>query len=214
MRVSCRVGHYVWWCDTMYDDVTLCMMMWHHVCMYARLLASWTQFERWLILEKRIHVCMYSFRANTYVCMDVCVSPGEWDAVWKVYDLGEAAWYDDVTLCMMMWHYVCMMMWHYVDDVQFERCTILEKLHDMMMWHYVWWCDTMYVWWCDTMYDDVQFERCTILEKLLAVICWDYVPETLKVLINNDTVVGLFWHCSRSLLKVLFNNDVGIITNC
>jgi hypothetical protein len=23
--------HYVWWCDTMYDDVTLCMMMWHYV---------------------------------------------------------------------------------------------------------------------------------------------------------------------------------------
>jgi len=22
--------HYVWWCDTMYDDVTLCMMMWHY----------------------------------------------------------------------------------------------------------------------------------------------------------------------------------------
>jgi len=23
--------HYVWWCDTMYDDVTLCMVMWHYV---------------------------------------------------------------------------------------------------------------------------------------------------------------------------------------
>jgi len=22
---------YVWWCDIMYDDVTLCMMMWHYV---------------------------------------------------------------------------------------------------------------------------------------------------------------------------------------
>jgi len=22
-------GQCVWWCDTMYDDVTLCMMMWH-----------------------------------------------------------------------------------------------------------------------------------------------------------------------------------------
>jgi hypothetical protein len=26
-----RMWRYVWWCDTMYDDVTLCMMMWHYV---------------------------------------------------------------------------------------------------------------------------------------------------------------------------------------
>ena len=42
-----------------------------------------------------------------------------------------------------------------------------------------------------------QFERCLILEKLLAVICWDYVPETLKVLINYDSVL-------ESLLTIMF----------
>jgi len=29
--ISMMMWHYVWWCDTMYGDVTLCMMMWHCV---------------------------------------------------------------------------------------------------------------------------------------------------------------------------------------
>ena len=27
--VCIMMWHYAWWCDTMYDHVTLCMMMWH-----------------------------------------------------------------------------------------------------------------------------------------------------------------------------------------
>jgi hypothetical protein len=59
--------------------------------------------------------------------------------------------YDDVTLCMMMWHCV------WWCDTVYDDVTLR-----MMMWHYVWWCDTTYddvtlcmmmwhcVWWCDT----------------------------------------------------------------
>jgi len=90
--------------------------------------------------------------------------------------------YDDVTLCMMMWHYVwwcdtmyddvtlCMMIWHYVwwCDTMYDDVTLcLVKTCRHLSEHYVWWCDTMYddvtlcmmmwhcVWWCDTVYDDV-----------------------------------------------------------
>ena len=60
--------------------------------------------------------------------------------------------YDDVTLCMMMWHCVwwcdtvyddvalCMMMWHCVCwcDTMYDDVTLC-----MMMWHCEWWCDTV-----------------------------------------------------------------------
>jgi len=56
--------------------------------------------------------------------------------------------YDDVTLCMMMWHYTYIYnqchirtlaknWWRWMASVPATgRC--------VMMWHYVWWCDTMY----------------------------------------------------------------------
>jgi len=33
--------HYVWWCDTMYDDVTLCMMTWDYVWWCDTTVGSW-----------------------------------------------------------------------------------------------------------------------------------------------------------------------------
>jgi hypothetical protein len=29
-RTVMMMWHYAWWCDTLYDDVTLCMMMWDY----------------------------------------------------------------------------------------------------------------------------------------------------------------------------------------
>jgi hypothetical protein len=31
LQCASRLLKRVWWCDTMYDDVTLCMMMWHYI---------------------------------------------------------------------------------------------------------------------------------------------------------------------------------------
>jgi len=31
VTLSLMMWHYVWWCDTMSDDVTLSLMMWHYV---------------------------------------------------------------------------------------------------------------------------------------------------------------------------------------
>jgi len=50
------------------------------------------------------------------------------DTVWRCDTM-----YGDVTLCMMMWHYV----WRC--DTMYDDVTLC-----MMMWHCVWWCDTMY----------------------------------------------------------------------
>ena len=85
--------------------------------------------------------------------------------------------YDDVTLCILMWHCVwwcdtvyddvtpCVMMWH--DACVFSNGIIPPLLIDarlvsVMMWHHVWWCDNTYdavtlcmmmshcIWWCHT----------------------------------------------------------------
>ena len=76
-----RLQYCVWWCDTVYDDVTQCMMMWH--CVW------WCD-----------TVCMMMWH-----CMLM------WHCVWwcdTVYDDVTLCtmWhvYGDVTLCMMMWH--------------------------------------------------------------------------------------------------------------
>ena len=93
--------HYVWWCDaclslpsgtgrppiydygTMYDDVTLCMMMW------------------------RMSVPAIRYRASSYIWWcenmydDVTLCMMMWQYVWWCDNM-----YDDVTLCLMMWHYL------------------------------------------------------------------------------------------------------------
>jgi hypothetical protein len=125
--------HCVWWCDPMKLSGALCarwscILIWHvsssliwHVSS-SSLCASWSSIlplVRMLILYSDFE---FFFRSRTYLlclhCPQMPLNPHSSAPV--AFLKG----YDDVTLCMMMWHYVwwcdttyddltlCMMMWH------------------------------------------------------------------------------------------------------
>jgi hypothetical protein len=51
-------GHYVWWCDTMCDDVTLCVMMWHYVSVLTSEILGEFHY---------VYVCMYVRQVQLYM---------------------------------------------------------------------------------------------------------------------------------------------------
>ena len=107
----------IWWCDTVYDDVTLFMMMWHCV---------W-----WCDTMLTFNTAYYDYEGIMIGDMMM------WHCVWWCDTV-----YDDVTLCMMMWHYAdvqhsLLRLWR-DHDRWYDDVTLC-----MMMWHCVWWCDTM-----------------------------------------------------------------------
>jgi hypothetical protein len=85
--------------------------------------------------------------------------------------------YDDVTLCMMMRHYVC---WC---DTVYDDVTLCDTMYDdvtlrVMMWHYVWWCDTMKSR-CDTMKCDTMMWHyvtlwCDTIKSQCDTMKWHY----------------------------------------
>ena len=62
--------HYVWWCDTMYDDVTLCMMMWHNGQSMQDLIASvQNQVSSKIRKIRKINKIIYLFLNNLIASM-------------------------------------------------------------------------------------------------------------------------------------------------
>jgi len=200
--------HCVCWCDTVYDDVTLCVLMWHCACGQAGgdANAAHPSVFKWTAMH------LAAINDQACVCDDVTLCMMMWHCVWwcdttwlpsvirhvfmHVYDDVTCVWwcdtvwwcgtvYDDVTLCMMMWHCVwsgmclCLLAHVFVPHLLFLwHCvwwcdTVCDDVTLWMMWHCVWWCDTVYdnvtlcmmmwhcvwwcdiVWWCDTVHDDV-----------------------------------------------------------
>jgi len=99
--------------------------------------------------------------------------------------------YDDVTLRMMMWHYV------WWCDTKYDDVTLC-----MMMWHYVWWCDT---------------GKSSLINAILGSrFCQEgVVPTTTTInmlrygdgadsgqIQRNKVCVGLFWHLCRSFMAM------------
>jgi len=108
--------HCVWWCDTLYDDVTLCVMMWHCIWWCDTLYDDVT-------LCRMMWHCVW-WCDTMYDDVTLCMMM--WHCKWCCDTL-----LDDVTLCMMMWHCV------WWCDTMYDDVTLC-----MMTWHCTWWCDS------------------------------------------------------------------------
>jgi hypothetical protein len=116
-RVCVCVCQCVWACACV--SAFVCIWTWHthhvHARMYRR---TYIQF-----------VCMCTL--CTYTLHSPEIRPRS-QLLSRTAPQQPDTMYDDVTLCMMMWHYV------WWCDTMYDNVTLC-----MMMWHCVWWCDTV-----------------------------------------------------------------------
>jgi hypothetical protein len=118
----------IWWCDTKYDDVTLCMMMWHiimyvcvrvsnaHGCFYNILrwtypckhyLTQWWKSMYTNTFNNDDKTCHISIYKNANDGMGCFFGTQLGCFFWNFGTLSSGVCADDdVTLCMMMWQII------------------------------------------------------------------------------------------------------------